>query len=335
MKHSIIRIASMRMLLAAILFLTGVYAPAQVGQDVTSDSVSAAKKLGAPVAPYGDTLFFITTRAGSFRPQARAEAIVQRILQVGSAQFYAADSLRIDTVEGAHDIVYGDVVLMSISKHDARAQGRSPDELAVAYRDRIIKAMEAHRESVKWTTWVKEIGLAVVVVVILIFVLRVVARAFRWTRSWLIDQNGKRIKGLVICDYELFTADRSVNALLFLNNVLRWLTVLFILYIALPVLFGIFPWTQGLAATLFGYVTRPVGGILNALWDFLPNLITIVVIFFVFHYVIKGLGFLRNEVERGVLTLPGFYPDWAAPTFQLLRVILYAFMLVVVFPYLS
>lgn len=56
--------------------------------------------------------------------------------------------------------------------------------------------MEAHRESVKWTTWVKEIGLAVVVVVIAIFVLRVVARAFRWTRSWLIDQNGKRIKGL-------------------------------------------------------------------------------------------------------------------------------------------
>lgn len=133
MKHSIIRIASMRMLLAAILFLTGVYAPAQVGQDVTSDSVSAAKTR-CPVAPYGDTLFFITTRAGSFRPQARAEAIVQRILQVGSAPFYAADSLRIDTVEGAHDIVYGDVVLMSISKHDALAQGRSPDELAVAYR---------------------------------------------------------------------------------------------------------------------------------------------------------------------------------------------------------
>jgi small-conductance mechanosensitive channel len=130
------------------------------------------------------------------------------------------------------------------------------------------------------------------------------------------------------------TAERSLNALLLLNKVLRWLMVLFILYITLPVLFGIFPWTQDLAATLFGYVTRPLGGILSAVWHFLPNLITIVVIFFVFHYVIKGLAFLRNEVERGVLTLPGFYPDWAAPTFQLLRIVLYAFMLVVVFPYL-
>ncbi|MBZ0207166.1 MAG: mechanosensitive ion channel family protein [Flavobacteriales bacterium] len=334
MKHSISRPSCLRMLLGALLSLTGVFAIAQGVQKATSDSLPVGKKITVPVTPYGDTLFFIATRAGDFSPQARAEAIAERILRIGAEPSYSSDSLRVDTMEGSHDVVHGDEVVVSISKQEAAAHGSSPGQLAVEYRDRIAKAVEAHHHSVKWTTWAKEIGLAVVVIVVLILMLRLVARAFRWTRSWLIEQNGKLIRGLVIRDYELFTADRSVNALLLLNNVLRWLTVLFILYIALPVLFGIFPWTQDLAATLFGYVTRPVGGILSAMWHFLPNLITIVVIFFVFHYVIKGLAFLRNEVERGALTLPGFYPDWAAPTFQLLRILFYAFMVVVIFPYL-
>lgn len=334
MKHSTIRTVCMRMLLAALLLVTGIHVPAQSVQDVTADSLSAAKKVGAPVAPYGDTLFLIATRTGSFGPQARAEAIAQRILRTGGHPFYTADSLRVDTVEDSHEVVYGEEVLVSISKQEAAAQGTSPGQLAVDHRARIAKAIEAHRDSVKWTTRAKEIALALLVAGIVFLLLRWVARAFRWTGRWLIDQKDQRIKGLMVRDYELFTADRSVNALLLLNKVFRWLTVLFILYIALPVLFGIFPWTQGLAAKLIGYVTGPLSGILTALWDFMPNLITIVVIFFVFHYVIKGLAFLRNEVERGALNLPGFYPDWAAPTFQLLRIILYAFMLVVVFPYL-
>ncbi|MCB0769072.1 MAG: mechanosensitive ion channel family protein [Flavobacteriales bacterium] len=112
------------------------------------------------------------------------------------------------------------------------------------------------------------------------------------------------------------------------------LRVLLVLYITLPVLFAIFPWTQDLAEVLFGYITRPVAHIAMSLWDFLPDLITIVVIVAVFHYVIKGLAFLRDEVRTGALVIPGFYTDWATPTFQLLRVILYAFMVVVVFPYL-
>lgn len=54
----------------------------------------------------------------------------------------------------------------------------------------------------------------------------------------------------------------------------------------------------------------------------------------VFRYAIKGLHFLKSEVENGNLQLSGFYPDWANPTFQILRIILYAFMFVLIFPYL-
>jgi small-conductance mechanosensitive channel len=46
------------------------------------------------------------------------------------------------------------------------------------------------------------------------------------------------------------------------------------------------------------------------------------------------LKFLSLEVEHGKLEIPGFFADWARPTHQLLRVLLYCFSFIVIFPYL-
>ena len=46
------------------------------------------------------------------------------------------------------------------------------------------------------------------------------------------------------------------------------------------------------------------------------------------------MRFLKNEIEVGHLVINGFYPDWANPTYQLLRVLVFAFMIIVIFPYL-
>lgn len=74
--------------------------------------------------------------------------------------------------------------------------------------------------------------------------------------------------------------------------------------------------------------------IIGALWHYLPNQITIVVIIIIFRYLLKGIHFLKNEIEKGNLKLAGFYPDWANPTYQIIRVLIFAFMIIVIFPYL-
>lgn len=320
------RTASRRGIALIALLLSGALV---FGQD-PGPNVSA----GVPVAPWSDTLFTLHGRVGSFTAAARAEAIEERLVRMGDDAFYEPDSLRTDTSSGACDVVYRDLVILSVVPADTLGEQLGRYALVKHWRHRIAVAVEAHRHSLKWTTLAKEFALALIVIVILVLLLRGVSRAFRWTKGWLERHTGTRIKGLKVRNYELFTAQRSVGALLLLNSVVRVLVVLLVLYLALPVLFGIFPWTRDLAGTLFGYVTRPLGNMFMGLWNFLPDLITIFVIAVVFHYAIKGLAFLRNEVQRGALTLPGFYPDWAAPTFQLLRIMLYAFMVVVIFPYL-
>ena len=94
-----------------------------------------------------------------------------------------------------------------------------------------------------------------------------------------------------------------------------------------------FPWTENFAHTLFGYILNPVKSIATALWNYLPSLITIIVIVFIFRYVLNFLYYLRLEIERGNCTCPAFM-RLGKSTYQIIRVLIIAFMLVVIFPYL-
>jgi small-conductance mechanosensitive channel len=49
---------------------------------------------------------------------------------------------------------------------------------------------------------------------------------------------------------------------------------------------------------------------------------------------VRLLRYFANEIESGVITIPGFYPEWARPTFMLVKLLVYAFGFIIIFPYL-
>jgi len=51
-------------------------------------------------------------------------------------------------------------------------------------------------------------------------------------------------------------------------------------------------------------------------------------------YVIKFVKYVFTEIQTGKLQIAGFHTDWAMPTFNLIKIILYAFMFILMFPYL-
>jgi len=51
-------------------------------------------------------------------------------------------------------------------------------------------------------------------------------------------------------------------------------------------------------------------------------------------YMIRLLARISKDIEEEKLVLKGFHRDWAEPTFNIIRIILYAFTLVFIFPYL-
>jgi small-conductance mechanosensitive channel len=290
---------------------------------------------GFPVTGFfKDTLFLIYSKLGSFSAADRANAITERIQNLSDDYNFNKSTLILEESETTIDIIKEDKTILSISENDALWNDTSKEILAKTYKKIIDKSVLNFKKETSLSTLAKEIALALLVLILLYFLLKYCSKLFTWTAERIKNQEDKKIKSLIIKNYTLFDANRLVTVILSVNNILKWIVFIFLIYIALPIIFGFFPWTKDFAEVLFGYFLNPLKKIFLGIWSYLPNLFTIAVIFIVFNYAIRGVRFLKLEVERENLKLSGFYPDWANPTFQILKVILYAFMFVLIFPYL-
>jgi small-conductance mechanosensitive channel len=298
------------------------------------DSMRATVK-GFPVEGFfGDTLFMVYSSLGSFSAATRAEAIQQRIRNVGKKIQFASDTLSIVTTEFTMDLLFKDDVIMSISEADALWNNTTRAELAEKYKQIITDAIKRHKSETSLAELAKEIGLALLVLLVIGVIIFYIGKLFKWIAKKIAQQENKRVKGIMVKNYMLFDASKQISILIGISNIFKWAFILLAIYITLPILFGIFPWTENFAGLLLGYILSPIKRIALSIWHYLPNLITIIIIILLFRVVIKVLRFLRDEIAKGHLQLTGFYADWARPTYQIIWVLVFAFMLVVIFPYL-
>lgn len=299
--------------------------------------IDSLKKItkGYPVKGFfKDTLFLLYSKSGSFSPKDRAEAVNKRIEKLGSDINFDTNSLKLENAETTYDIIMDESIIMSINETDALWNNTSKEDLAKEYRSIINAEVLKYKEETNLFNIAKKVGLALLVLLIIIALIKYISKFFDYTAVKIQLQKDKKIKGVQIKNYTLFDAERQINVLLLVNKAFKWLIILLAIYIALPILFGIFPWTEHFAATLFGYILDPLKNILLSFWNYLPDLVTIIVIIIVFRYILRGIRFLKDEVAQGNLVLTGFYRDWAEPTYQIIRILLIAFMIVVVWDYL-
>jgi small-conductance mechanosensitive channel len=302
-------------------------------QKIKIDSLRSTVS-GFPVYLSQDTLFYIYTKLGSFSPKERAGADISRIHKLAEDYFFSADSLSILSTEYTTDVTYHDEILVSISDLDALWMNSTRSKLADTYRLIIAKSVSQYKTEHSWKTILKELLLALLVLTLLILIIFFTNRFFKWVKNKIEKQRGSAIKGLKIRNYEFLDSGREIKVLFSFINIVKWIVTLILVYISLTIMVGIFPWTSGFAGELLSYFLDPVKRILVAIWNYLPNLITIIVLVVFFRYLLRIFFYFKTEIERGALKIPGFYVDWANPTFQIIRVLILAFMLIVIFPYL-
>lgn len=289
---------------------------------------------GFPVAPFKDTLLVISTRIGSFNPDERASAVSRRIKTLAGAERFIPDSLLVVQSESSSDIVYGELAVMSVTDLDALWYSRSRDDLAGEYAARIRTAVTARQKTNSILGWLIRIGLVLAILLGAAGIFYLVNLVFNRSRLYLQGNKDRYFKGLSIKNINILTAEQNLKMALVTNNLLRLLALFFTFYLALPLLFGIFPETRAWAAVLWRLVANPAGSIALGIWNYLPKLFTVIVIIVVARYALKLLKFLSMQIARGTLVIKGFYPEWAQSTFDIVRVLLYAFVFIVVFPYL-
>ncbi len=305
----------------------------KVMQQAQLEKLKASAK-GFPVAPFGDTLFTIYTRVGSFTASDRAEAISEKIEKLYDDVVFTPDSLLISRSETAPQLVYKDVIVMSINEMEALWLGISQDSLARSCQVKIQHAIRDERKANSVINIVLRIGAIILILVGIYVVIRLINIGFRKIKKKVILLKERVLKGIKFRGYQFLDSERELRVILFLIKGLRIIVILIALYIALPLLFSVFPWTRGIAETLIGWVLTPLKNVMYSLVNYLPNLFTIFVIGAITHYSVKFLKFVAGEIENGALTLPGFYPDWAKPTLNIVKFLVYAFSFIIIFPYL-
>jgi len=302
-----------------------------------TEKIRSLKKtaVGYPVVLNADTLFHIYTRTGSFQAKDRAAAISLKIANLYEDPFFSADSLTLVQNEDNFDVVYKDrQILLTVSTIDGLWFGKSNQDLAREYLQIVREAIVRERDAHSLINWLKRIGLVVVIILVLSIIVMGINRLFARSSLLLSAAREKYISSLSIRNIKVFSPEHVDYLLLRINNIARILTILLVIYLSLPVLFSIFPETEAWTGTLLGWVLAPIKAALNAIVHYLPNLFTIAVIYFIFKYILKGIKYLFFEIKRENIRVRGFHTDWAVPTFNILRFMLYAFMLVLIFPYL-
>lgn len=269
------------------------------------------------VAVAGRPLFVIRSGVGTFSTAERATAINERLARV------AARPRAADIVVRASDvglfIAADETPVMSVTDADALAEKTSTRALAERWREAIAGALGAARAQDARRTLARRVATTAAVILLALVLLWGLARGRRAL--------GRRVARIPIRDHGIrFRGLELVPASATMQGIERAISTAFValglvtLAGALLLVFSQFPATQGYANTVLGWVWQPLVEIFWGTVAYLPHLITILVIVVVSRALMRVVGFVFDQADRGTISLEPWIPrDVARPTSVLVR----------------
>ncbi|MGA7952127.1 MAG: mechanosensitive ion channel domain-containing protein, partial [Gloeobacterales cyanobacterium] len=301
----------------------------------SQDSVTSTPKIdGSTVVLSGEPLFVIQSRVGSFTPEDRAKVVSSRIENLAQDLSISLDSLIIEEQPDTSNLIAGEKTILTLTDADAKAANISRQRLAIGYLEIIKKSIQEYRQSRSLKNIAFSVLYTFLATITLLILFRILSqiwdRVFQKIASW----EGTRIPALRIQNIELLPATQITDILIRFIKVLRSVLFLGIFYLYVLLDLSLFPWTKPIGASLSHYLLEALADIFKVLFSYLPNLFIITLVVVLTYYILKFVQFIFTEIGRGNFTLPGFYPEWARPTNNLVRFLIIALAVIVAFPYL-
>ena len=289
---------------------------------------------GSPVLVDGDTLFFLFAKKGGLSAPQRAQLAGEAIERIGKKINLVPSRVYIEHTDIFSDIMYDTEVLISFTDADALWEGTARDTLVAARKQIVVDKLHEMREQYGLWRMLKRILYCLLVLLAQYALYRLTCWAFAKLGKKIVTLKETTLRPITLQTYELLNTDRQVALLLFANKIVRLAVLLLQLLIFLPIIFSIFPSTKGFAMKLLGYFFVPIKNIVYGVIDYIPNLISIIVIWYATKSLVRLARYVALEIEREHLKLTNFYPEWAMPTFNIVRFLLYAFMVAMIYNYL-
>lgn len=287
----------------------------------------------APVELDGNRLFWVRGLS-AYPAEQRAGPIRDRIQALARNPDFRADGLRLVESDVGTKIMAGDRLVMTVFDVDARIEGVRRQVLATHNLDRIRQAIADYRQARSPDTLLRQglfsLGGTVVLAVVVALLLWLGRRADEWVARWV----QYRIGSLGIQSFEIVRADRIGSAVRRIVYVIRILLVLLAIFVYLDFVLARFPWTRAVANRLLDWVTGPLVTMGQGIIAEIPNLIFLAILFYVSRLILRLIRLFFDAVAQGTVTLAGFEPEWALPTYKIARFAVVAFALIVAYPYI-
>ncbi|HMN01399.1 MAG TPA: mechanosensitive ion channel family protein [Geobacter anodireducens] len=324
----------MRFVIVIIALLAGLLATPLYSADMPVVSEHSLAQAPAAVTLNGKPLFYVRHRALSLMPRERAALISERLVRLARSPLVSPADVHAVEAQTVTDIIAGDTLILTVTDDDARAEGKTRHELVQSYLDVIRKALEDYHNDYSVQSLIKGAGLTIAATILLALLLLIIKRSYPVVRNTIESWSGTRIRDLKIQSFEIVSAGRITQVILSAVRWIRILAVFLLVCVYLLSVLSFFPWTRRFAPLLLHYLTNPLVTAVKAVADYLPNLFFIAVIVVIAYFISRLMKVIIGEIGKGTISIPGFYPEWAEPTYKICRFLVIAFAVTVAFPYL-
>jgi len=329
-------IASFGILLLAVLLHGGALvsvAAAQSEPEVAKEQDPAEPDVDvAAVTVDGEELFMVIG-VTAHPAEERAADITVRIEEVAE-KGRGTPAMRIQRTEFGPAVYIDESYITTVTKADQEFEGLDAPTLAkrigerikdeiLAYRERRSESgiMESYLAAVAWTAVFLAIsaGLWLALRYLLKHIDR---RIIAWVRR-VENTTGKIAKTKAI-----------ISVAHVILRVIAFLIFVIFLYSYLSRVLYSFPATRGFATILLEYFTGPILGIAEAIISEVPDLLMLIVIFFITRYLLKIVRVIFENIELGLIRIEGFEAGWVWPTYRIAKVAFIIFAVIIAYPYI-
>jgi small-conductance mechanosensitive channel len=316
-----------------LLVSLGSTAFAQDSETDPEDAGIEQSVIVAPVVVDGTVLF--TVRGVSALPAAkRAERVAKNIVQ--AARDPAVDPAAIQAVEagGMTAIMAGDRHLTAVVDADAQLEGVGRSELVYVVTEAIQGAIIRYRADRQPDALIAAGLQALATTAVLALVLAVFLWLWRRVDRGIAERVEQHLRKMGVESVKAGGSERAGLALRGTLRAIRTVVVLVAVVMYLQVVLGLFPWTRPFHAEVRSWFVNPLTSIAEGIVAQIPNAIFLIILVLLLRWLIGLMRLFFLAVERGSVTLSGFDPEWATPTFKIIRVAVIAFGVVVAYPYI-
>ena len=287
----------------------------------------------APVELDGVELFRVRG-VSSLPAEERARRIRDRLVAVGDNPSITTDSLQVIDGSGVTRIQAGDITVMTIVDADATLERFGKVDIASAHLDRIRRAVTEYRQARSAPAFRRAAINALVATVLLLLSIGALIWGWRWLDGFVTRRLRSRIHSVEIQSFEVMRAEQIWSSLWGALAALRMIAFLAVVLIYVGFLLAQFPWTRTLSQGMVAFALVPLRMMGSGLVANIPSLVFLAVLFVFVRLGLRAISLFFDAVRRGRVRIERFDPDWAEPTYKLVRLGIVAFALVVAYPYI-